>query len=170
LFHLSRPYGFWVYQIPQEIGLTMEGLYGVALLTSRVMNSVALSFFVLNTTQFPEIIRALKVLKAPDSFLMIITLSYKYMFIFARTAEDMHLAKKSRLLGQVGNDEARRWIAGRMAFIFKKIMLKCEEIFKAMLSRGFSEDIRIYGQRKLQTRDIGTGAVFFLIGVLLLWM
>lgn len=170
VLHLSKPYSFWIYQIPEEIGFTREGVYGVMMLTSRVINSLALSFFVLYTTPFPEIIKALKVLKVPDGFLMIITLSYKYMFMFAKTVEDMHLAKKSRLAGQVNNTDARQWIAGRIAFIFKKTMLRCEEIFKAMISRGFSDKIKIYGVKKLYVRDWVTGITFLLTGVLFLWM
>lgn len=170
VLHLSRPYSFWIYRIPAEIGFTREGMYGVTMLTLRVVNSLSLSFFVLYTTTFPEIIKALKVLRVPDGFLMIITLTYKYIFIFARTVEDMHLAVKSRLVRQVGNAEAKRWIAGRIAFIFKKTQLRCEEIFKAMLGRGFSEDIRIYGVRKLQTRDWAVGVAFSLVGMFFLWM
>ncbi len=170
ILHLSKPYSLWVYRIPKEIGLTREGVYGVAMLTSRVMNSLALSFFVLSITPFSEIMKALKVLKVPDSFVIIMTLSYKYMFIFAKTLEDMHLAKKSRLAGQVSNAEARTWIAGRIAFIFKKTMLRCEEIFKAMLGRGFSDNIKIYGVEKLRALDWVTGVAFFLVGVLFLWV
>jgi cobalt/nickel transport system permease protein len=170
LLHLSKSYRFWFYQIPEEIGFTREGVYGVLMLTSRVSNSLALSFFVLSTTPFTEIIKALKVLKIPDSFLMIVTLSFKYVFIFAKTIEDMHLAKKSRLAGKVSNAEARRWIAGRMAFLFKKSRQRCEEIFKAMLGRGFSNDIKIYGIKKLRAHDWAAGAVLFLVGVLFLWM
>jgi len=168
--HLSRPYSVWIYRIPEKIGFTREGVYGVMMLTSRVMNSLALSFFVLFTTPFSEIMKALKVLKVPDSFIMIVTLSYKYMFVFAKTVEDMHLAKKSRLAGRVSNTEARRWIAGRIAFMLKKIRMRCEEIFKAMLGRGFSDDIKIYGVEKLRARDWVTGVAFFLVGVLFLWM
>ena len=170
ILQLSKPYSFWIYRIPAEIGITREGIYGVAMLTLRVTNSLALSFFVLYTTTFPEIVKALKILRIADGFLMIITLSYKYIFIFARTVEDMHLAKKSRLLGQVSNAEARRWIAGRIAFIFKKTQLRCEEIFKAMLGRGFSESVRIYGVGKLQPRDWAVSVVFSLIGILFLWI
>ena len=137
LLHFSRPYSFWVYHLPAEVGFTREGLYGVAMLTLRVTNSLSLSFFILCTTTFPEIIKALKVLKIADGFLMIITLSYKYIFIFARTAEDMHLAKKSRMVRQVKNNEERKWVAGRIAFIFKRTRLRCEEIYKGMVCRGF---------------------------------
>jgi len=170
ILQLSKPYSFWIYRIPAEIGITREGMYGVAMLTLRVTNSLALSFFVLYTTTFPDIVKALKILRIADGFLMIITLSYKYIFIFARTVEDMHLAKKSRLAGQVSNAEARRWIAGRIAFIFKKTQLRCEEIFKAMLGRGFSESVRIYGVGKLQPRDWAVSVVFSLMGVLFLWI
>ncbi|MDA8085305.1 MAG: cobalt ECF transporter T component CbiQ [Nitrospiraceae bacterium] len=168
ILHLSKTYSFWIYRIPKEIGLTGEGVYGVVMLTSRVMNSLAISLFVLYTTPFPDIIKALKVLRVPDGFLMIITLTYKYIFIFAKTVEDMHLAIKGRLAGQVSNSNARRWIAGRIAFIFMKTRLRCEEIFKAMLGRGFSGSIRIYGGKKLNARDWITGAILLLSGFIFL--
>jgi cobalt/nickel transport system permease protein len=170
LLHLRQPYDFLIYRIPAEIGVTRAGAFGVGMLTLRVMNSLALSFFILYTTAFPEIIKALKVLRVPDSFLMVITLSYKYMFIFAKTVEDMHLAKKSRMAGPVSNAEARRWIAGRLGFLFRKTQLRCENIFKAMLGRGFSEDVKIYGVRKLHARDWIAGTALFLTGALFLWM
>lgn len=168
--HLERSYSFWIYHIPQEIGFTREGLLGVLMLTSRVMNSLALSFLVLSTTSLPEIIRALKVLRVPDSFLMIITLTYKYIFIFTRTVEDMFLAKKSRLAVPSGNTEARGWITGRIAYIFRRSRIRCEDIFKAMLSRGFADEVRIYQFRSLSGLDWLTGICFFITGMLFLWM
>lgn len=170
LLQISKNYSLWVYQIPKEIGITKQGVDGVLMLTSRVMNSLALSLLVSYTTPFPEIIRALRLLKVPDSFLIIVTLSYKYIFIFAKTVEDMHLAKKSRLVRHVSNAEARRWIAGRFVFLFKKTQLRCEEIFKAMVGRGFSDNIRLHGFRQLTSRDWSTGIVLCLIGALLLWI
>ncbi len=170
VLHLSKNYSLWVYHIPKEIGITKQGVDGVLMLTSRVMNSLALSLLVSYTTPFPEIIRALRLFKVPDAFLIIVTLSYKYIFIFAKTVEDMHLAKKSRLARQVRNTDARRWIAGRFAFLFKKTQLRCEEIFKAMIGRGFSDNIRLYGFRKLNLRDWSTGIVLCVIAALLLWI
>jgi cobalt ECF transporter T component CbiQ len=170
VYQFSKTYQFWMYQIPKEIGITREGLEGVILLTLRVINSVSISFLVLYTTPFPDIIKALKLLKVPDRFLMVITLSYKYIFIFTKTVEDMHLAKKSRLAGQVNHAEARRWIAGRFAFIFTKTRLRCEEIFKAMMSKGFCDDIRFFETGKLKLYDLAAGGMLFLIGGFFLWL
>jgi len=165
---LSKPYSFWIYHIPQEIGITKEGIYSVTLLTLRVANSLSISFLVLYTTPFPEIIKALKILKVPDTFLMIITLSYKYIFLFAKIVGDMHIAKKSRLIKGVSNAQAREWIAGRVAFIFRKTRLRCENLFNAMLSRGFSDKIKFYGSKKIQALDWSAGAALLLVGILFL--
>lgn len=170
VIHLSKPYDFWIYHVPQTIGITKEGISGVAMLTLRVVNSVALSFFILHTTPFTDIIKALKVFKVPDTFLMIITLTYKYIFIFAKTVEDMHLAKKSRMLGNISHGEARKWVVGRMAFMFKKTQQRCEDVFKAMLGRGFSDTIKLSGFKKMRPSDRIAGLALFFIGMLILLM
>jgi cobalt ECF transporter T component CbiQ len=168
LFDLPRSYNVWIYHVPSRIGITEEGLRSLVMLTLRVMNSLALSFLVFSTTPFPEIVRALKVFRIPDAFLMTITLSYKYIFIFARTVHDMHLAKKGRLLGAERDSEARKWIADRMAVMFAKSRHRCEEVYKAMVQRGFTGTITIQGYRNMTSRDWLTGAALLISGVLFL--
>jgi cobalt/nickel transport system permease protein len=165
---LPKAYDFWLYHIPKVIGFTKEGFSVVALLTLRVLNSLSISFLILYTTPFPEIIRALKVLKVPDAFLIIISLTYKYIFIFARIVTDMHLAKKSRLIGAVNRAEARNWVAGRMAFIFRKTHIKCDDVFKAMIGRGFSGEIKLYQYQNMRGRDWVIGFFLFTLGSLFL--
>jgi cobalt/nickel transport system permease protein len=168
---LSKPYDFLgYYHIPAVIGFTREGLSVVAMLTLRVVNSLSVSFLILYTTPFPEIIKALKVLKVPDAFLIIISLTYKYIFIFARIVSDMHLAKKSRLAGAVNRSEARNWVAGRIAFIFRKTQLRCDDVFKAMIGRGFSGEIKLYRYQKINGRDWTVGFFLFTLASLFLWI
>ncbi len=162
---LERSYTFWIYHLPADIGFTREGMYAVAMLTLRVINSLSLSFLVLYTTPFQEVIRSLKVLKVPDSLLIIITLCYKYIFIFSKTVEEMHLAKKSRGIRESNHAEAREWIAGRMAFLFRKSRWKCEEVFKAMIGRGFSDSVKFYGFGKMQIGDWFAAAFFFFAAI-----
>jgi cobalt/nickel transport system permease protein len=167
---LPKTFDFWRYHIPGVIGFTAEGVSVVSILTLRVINSLSLSFLILYTTPFPEIIKALKVLKIPDAFLIIISLTYKYIFIFARIVSDMHLAKKSRLAGVVKSAEARTWIAGRIAFIFKKTQLKCDEVFKAMIGRGFSGEIKLYRYQKIRGRDWVIGFFLFMVEIAFLFL
>jgi energy-coupling factor transporter transmembrane protein EcfT len=145
-------------------------MLGVAMLTMRVINSLSLSFLVLDTTPFPEMVRALKILKVPDTFLIIISLCYKYIFIFSKTIEDMYLAKRARMLREDDNKKAREWTAGRLALIFRKTQLRCEEVFRAMVGRGFSDSIKLYGFGKMRATDWASGAILFSVGLLFLLM
>jgi cobalt/nickel transport system permease protein len=165
---LSRPHDLWIYHIPQVIGITKEGLSIVSLLTLRVLNSLSVSLLILHTTPFADIIKALKVIRVPDTFLIIISMTYKYIFTFAGIVSDMHLAKKARLAGVTGRKEAREWIAGRIAFVFKKTQIECEEVFKAMVSRGFSGEVRLYHYRKLTAKDCVIGLFLLSAGTALL--
>lgn len=170
LVHLNEPYVFWIYRIPKTIGITEEGIFMVILLTSKVMNSVGISLLVLYTTPFAELIKALKILRVPDTLLIIINLTYKYIFIFAKTAGDMHLAKKSRSARDIFPKDAKRWIAGRIFLLFKKTLQRSEDINKAMISRGFSGSINIRGQNRIKTTDVLNGIMFFLAGIIILWL
>ncbi len=167
---LSRSYDFWIYHVPATIGVTRAGMLGVALLTMRVINSLSLSFLVLYTTPFPDIVRALKILKVPATFLIVISLCYKYIFIFSKTVEEMYLAKRARMLREENHKKAREWIAGRLALIFRKTHLRCEEVLRAMVGRGFSDTIKLYGLGKVPAADWASGAILFSIGLLFLLM
>ncbi|OPX94659.1 MAG: Nickel transport protein NikQ [Syntrophorhabdus sp. PtaB.Bin006] len=167
IMHLSRSYHFLMYQIPETIGFTRQGLEGVAMLTLRVMNSLALSVLVIHTTPFPQIIKALKSLKVPDLFLMIITLSYKYIFIFVQTVEHIHLARKAKTI-RANAGEERSWVAGRIAYLFRKTSIKCEEVFDGMTTRGFSGDVVLYAYKKMTKKDMIASSIMLVAGLLLL--
>jgi len=169
LVHLGTPHNFWIYSIPATIGITREGIAGVAMLSSRVINSLSLSLLVIHTTPFAELMRALKSLRVPDPFLIVITLSYKYIFLFARTVEDIHLSMKGKLIA-LNHAQARQWTASRMAFIFRRTQARCEEVFRAMQGRGFAGDIVLYRYERLRKRDFFYGVLFLFTGVCLLWL
>lgn len=165
---LTRAYDFWIYHIPQQIGFTRQGIEGVMMLCFRVMNSVSLSLLVIYTTPFPKIIKSLQVFRVPDTFLLVISLSYKYIFVFAKTVESMYLAGKSRMVGMERTDEARTWIIGRMGYIFRKIKLRYEEIFKAMVARGFSGEVKLSDFGNLTLFDMAAGCSFLIVGIIIL--
>ena len=170
VIHLSQPYEFIIYHIPEEIGLTRQGIDGVMMLCLRMMNSLAISLLVIYTTPFHRLIKALQVFRVPQALLLVITLSYKYIFIFAKTIEGMYFARKSRLVGMARNDEARIWAAGRIAHMFRKAMSRYEEVFRAMVARGFAEEVRLSDIGKLTAVDLLSGGFFLLVGIFLLWM
>ena len=168
LFHFEKGYTWGPLAIPREIGITDDGLRRVVMLSLRVLNSLSISLLVLATTPFMEFIRALKVFRVPDVFLMTITLSYKYIFIFAQTVYDLHLAKKSRMTGVESDRAARQWVSGRMAFLFRKSQQQCEEVFKAMTARGLSDTVKLRRLPPPTAKDWGAGLGMILSAILFL--
>jgi cobalt/nickel transport system permease protein len=168
VYHFNGKVNWGPIHIPGEIGFTRQGLQRLGLLTLRVMNSLSISFLVLASTPFMELIQALKMFRVPDVFLMTITLAYKYIFIFVQTVYDLHLAKKSRLTGPESSQEIRKWASGRMAFLFKKSQYQCEEVFRAMTARGLMNTIKMRHLPSLKSKDYWAGFGLLAAGLVLI--
>ena len=167
---LERPYEFWIYHIPKDIGFTQQGLESLAMLCLRVLNSLSISFLILFTTPLSEMIKGLQVFRIPGTFLLIITLCMKYIVVFSRNVEDMYLARKSRSLTAERGQAARMWVAGRIAYIFRRSERRYEEIYRAMTARGYAQDYRQPHFNGLAMTDRIFFAILLLSGLgLLIW-
>ncbi|HNW98703.1 MAG TPA: energy-coupling factor transporter transmembrane component T [Bacteroidales bacterium] len=153
IFSFSESTKFWIYHVPENIGITMEGLGVVALFFLRVLNSVSFALLIVFTTSFPAFIKSFKIIGIPDTFLMIISLAYKFIFILSKTIEETYMSLKSRLFGNVKNKNIRRIITGRIHFIYRKSNLTYEQTYQAMLSRGYMGKIKLISEKKLSTTD-----------------
>jgi cobalt/nickel transport system permease protein len=163
---LSKSYDFWIYHIPQVIGFTKEGLMSMSLLTLRVFNSISISFLLINTTPFNDIIKGLKMFRIPDSLLMIITLAYLYIFILSNLVAESYLAMKSRIIGHMENKDVQQLIAGRITHIFKMSRRHFEKTFQAMLARGYTGEVVIYQKERMAVADFIILGISLLLGLL----
>lgn len=166
----EKAYDIWIYHVPRTVGLTAQGIRSCIVITLRVANSVSLSLLLLSTTPFACIARSLRVLRVPDVVVLLLTLTYKYIFLFARTVEDLHLAKKSRLAAPVSDADARSWAAGSIAMLFRRTQRRCDDVYKAMLARGFSDATTLSAERRLEPSEIGIAAAFICLLSVIVWM
>jgi cobalt/nickel transport system permease protein len=165
LISFPEPSHFWIYSIPQQIGFTSEGFQVVSLVFLRVLNSISLAMLIIYTTSFPAFIKSFKIIGVPDTFLMIITLAYKFIFILSRTIEETFFALKSRLLSNIRSNNMRTLIGGRIFFIFKKSMIVYENTYYAMVSRGYQGQIMLTSQRRLQYKDLIALVIVIALGI-----
>lgn len=140
ILKLNKGYSLWIYHIPQVIGITHDGIERTALLSMRVINSVTITFLLLRTTYFDEIIKALMSLKVSSIFVTILMLTYRYIILFARFVEDFYLSKKARFLGRDEKYMIENWIGSRIHFLFRKTMSFSDEVSSAMKARLFVTD------------------------------
>ncbi len=168
LIRFNKPSHFWIYNIPQNIGFTENGIKVVLLVFLRVLNSVSVALLIVFTTPFPAFIKSFKLLGIPDTFLMVISLAYKYIFILSRTIEEMYLALKSRLSGNIKNKNLRNLVSGRIFFIFKRSTVIYENTYYAMISRGYRGKMKLHSHYHISYRDIISLVVVLTLGIIIL--
>ena len=62
------------------------------------------------TTPWADILKSLRALRVPQIFVLILSMTYRYIFLFLHTINGMFLARKSRVVGGTSGGEQRRWI------------------------------------------------------------
>lgn len=168
LIKFNKPYHFWIYNIPQNIGFTENGFKVVSLVFLRVFNSVSLALLIVFTTPFPSFIKSFKIMGIPDTFLMIVSLAYKYIFILSRTIEEMYLALKSRLSGNIKSKSSRKLVSGRIFFIFKRSAIIYENTYYAMVSRGYHGKLKLHSPYHFTYRDIISLVIIAALGIIVI--
>jgi cobalt ECF transporter T component CbiQ len=151
--HFQSEYKWWIYHLPKDIGITKEGVLFVVRFFLRVFNSVSVVFLILYTTSFNDIVKSFKVLHVPDMFLMVVLLTWKFLFVLTQTLEESYLAIKSRWWNHVSGGQARQIVAGRVSYIFRRAWTKYDEMYNAMISRGYTGKVRVNDPKKWRARD-----------------
>jgi cobalt/nickel transport system permease protein len=169
LITFDKPSHFWIYNIPQSIGFTENGFQVVSLVFLRVLNSVSFALLIVFTTPFPAFIKSFKIIGVPDTFLMIISLAYKYIFILSRTIEETYFALKSRLSGNIKSSSIRKLISGRIFFIFKRSLIIYESTYFAMVSRGYNGKVKLHSPLHFTQMDFIVLVIIVVSGIALIF-
>jgi energy-coupling factor transporter transmembrane protein EcfT len=139
--------------------LTEPGLMGVATLVTRVVASAGFAMLVVWTMRWSDLLRALSALRMPDVVVGTLAMTQKQILTLLRTTEQIHLARESRTLAHGTTRENRAWVTDRMAFVVRKSMRTADDVYDAMLSRGFDGTMPSLVMLRLQPRDWAWAAV-----------
>jgi cobalt/nickel transport system permease protein len=142
LVKLSRDYHWGPYTFPTEVAVTRQGLWGGIIFVSRVAASVSFAVLFTLTTKWADVFAGLRSLFVPRIFVVTLGMTERYLFFFLRMIQDMYRARKSRTIRPLSSAAERTWTATRIGVTFKKSADMSEDIYKAMLSRGFHGEFR----------------------------
>ena len=88
--------------------VTVQGVRAALNLLVRVETATTLSVLLILTTPWMHVLKALRVLRVPVVFVVILGMTYRYIFVLLQTAADMFEARRSRLIGELDGAEQRR--------------------------------------------------------------
>jgi cobalt ECF transporter T component CbiQ len=153
-------------QLPFGLVITQTGATTSLFLLLRVSTSVSLTLLLILTTPWNIVLSALTVLRVPDVFILILGMTYRYIYLLLHTANDMFLSRKSRMVGRLTGAEERRMIAAISGALLNKSFNLSSEVYLAMLSRGFHGTIVTLKPFKMQVRDWAWLVVFLALASL----
>ena len=121
--------------------ITRQGLYGAALFITRVVTSVSFVVLLSITTRHFELLRALRIFKIPQVFVMTLGMCYRYIFLFVEIVEHTYLAIKSRVGAKMHYKKGQHIVAWNIAYLWTRSYQLNEDVYKAMLSRGYRGEL-----------------------------
>jgi cobalt/nickel transport system permease protein len=123
-----------------------QGIFSAVIFLLRVTTCVSFVVLVTVTTRHSGLLRSLGSLGVPAIFVSVLDMTYRYVFLFIKIFEDMHLSLKSRLIGRFDGRRARHWIAARMTFLFRRSVRMSEDVYAAMIARGYGLEVKKNGK------------------------
>jgi cobalt/nickel transport system permease protein len=138
---------------PLHLAPSIPGLAGAVVFVARVGVSVSLAVLLVLTTPWADVLKSLQALRVPQVFILLLSMTYRYIFLFFRTANGMFEARKSRVVGRTTGNEQRGWITGSMMSLLNRSFKMSNDVYAAMMARGFTGAIRSYTTYRMQTAD-----------------
>jgi cobalt/nickel transport system permease protein len=124
------------------VAITWPGLQIVGVLLLRVGVAVGLAALLTLTTPWQQLVSGLRGLGVPAIFVSVLLLCYRYVQLLLRAAEERFVARACRTVGVVGNRQGRAFAAGGIAALFGRTLALTEEVYDAMVARGYDGEIR----------------------------
>ncbi len=133
--------------------VTEQGLRGAAFLVLRAETSATLATLLMLCTPWNELLRALRLFRIPVSAVVIVMMTYRYIFVFVENAKGIFEARRTRLVGRLQPDVQRRLAAASAGALLDKTIQLSAEVHTAMLARGFRGEVKLLDDLRMKNRD-----------------
>jgi cobalt/nickel transport system permease protein len=150
--------------------VTQQGLGGATLLMLRAETAATLSALFILCTLWTHVLLALRFFRLPVILVVILGMTYRYMFLFLQIARDMFESRQCRLVGVLEGSDRRRLAAAGAGVLLGKTLQLSGEVHTAMQARGFRGEVRLLDEGKVGWSDWMRGAAIVGIAALALWL
>jgi len=124
------------------IGVTEAGLRTAVITFLQALSSVTCLYFLALTVPMIDMIYILQLIKVPSILIELMTLIYRFIFVFVETAFNIYTAQSSRW-GYCNFKRSIYSFGVLFANLWGKVFLKSQALMNSMLSRGYESEIRV---------------------------
>lgn len=148
-----------------QIPITAQGIKAALFLVLRVGTSVSLMLLLVLVTPWAKLLKALRSLFVPRLLVLMLLMTYRYIYLLLQTAGNIFLAKSSRRVGPDNWQTTGDWLGGMLGSLMGKSIQTSQEVQMAMISRGFSGEPHVLEEFSLRRKDFLWALAFVLFGL-----
>jgi cobalt/nickel transport system permease protein len=149
--------------------VTAQGLRAAMFLIMRAQTAATFSVLLVLCTPWSKVLKALRVLRLPTVLVVILGMTYRYIFLLLRSAHDMFKSRRSRMVGRLDGREQRRAMTAGAGVLMSKTLQLSGDVYLAMRSRGFQGEVYLLDEFQTGWFDWIMLAVFIATAVLAFW-
>jgi cobalt/nickel transport system permease protein len=157
-------------RLDASLPVTVQGLRTASYLLLRSETAVSLSMLLVLSTRWTQILKALRVLRVPVVFVVILGMTYRYLFLILETALDMFESRESRTVGVLEGPDRRRLAAATVGVLLSKSYHLSADVHLAMQSRGFRGEVYMLDDFEMRGVDWCWLLFFFTIATAVVWV
>jgi len=152
-----------------SFSITHPGVATFVLFVLRVVTSVSFIVLLSITTKHFELLKVLRIFGVPQVFTMVLGICYRYIYLFIVIIENTYLAIKSRVGDAIYCKRGQHIVAWNIASLWLRSYQLNEDVYRAMLSRGYSGEPVVLNSFNARLRDwlfltggilLGTATIF----------
>jgi len=153
-------------------GASVQGIESAAFLIGRATTAATFAALTILSTPWLHLLKSLRALRVPAVVVVILCMTYRYIFFLLQLALDMFEARRSRLVGCLSGKEKRRMLVADAGVLLSKSMDLADEVFFAMQSRGYRGEMHALVELRMTPLDwialagllVAAGSAFYLHG------
>jgi cobalt/nickel transport system permease protein len=133
--------------------VSVPAIWSALVFVARVGVSVSVAVLLVLTTPWADLLKALHAVRVPLVFVLVLSMTYRYVFLFLHALTGRLEARRSRVVAATGGGEQRAWIAGGVGALMDRSFQLGGEVYSAMLARGFTGEVRTLSRFRLRRAD-----------------
>jgi cobalt/nickel transport system permease protein len=159
-----------IYTLP-HLGwsVTAQGIRATIYLIMRAETAATFSVLLVLCTPWNNLLKALRVLRLPIVLVVILGMTYRYIFLLLRNARDMFVSRRSRMIGRLDGREQRRAATACAGVLMSRTLQLSDDVYFAMRSRGFQGEVYVLDEFRTDWFDWVVLAAFSTVAVLAYW-
>ena len=140
--------------------LTDHGLQSALGLLARAETTATLAALLVLTTRWSHLLKALRIFRVPALLVVLLAMTYRYLFVLLGLARDFFEARRVRTVGRLADAQRRKMAASSAAMLLGKSVQLSGEVYEAMQARGFRGEVCTLDAFRMTRLDWGMLVTF----------